>query len=182
MIVGAGGLGVNLIKAAKIVGAHPVISVDIHEHKRESTRALGADLYINVATQDISETLFKELGIKDVDVIIETSGAKQSLEITIQLLSGGGRYILVGQPKPGETIELKNALHLFGGEGKMIKATQGGKFSPTKEIPHYIKLHASGVLTINDLVTHRVNLSEINEAIDLVRKGMAGRILIDISS
>lgn len=181
MIVGAGGLGVNLIRAASVVGAHPIISVDIHEHKRKPTEGLGADLYINAVTEDIAETIKKKLGLKEVDVIIETSGAKQSIESTIPLLSGTGRYILVGQPKPGETIELKNAVHLFGGEGKMIKATQGGKFSPTKEIPRYTNLHKGGVLTTHDLITHRFKLNEINKAIDLVRKGMAGRILIDIA-
>jgi len=181
MIVGAGGLGVNLIKAAKIVGAHPIISIDIHEHKRTSTKTLGADLYINAATENISETLQKTLGLKEIDVIIETSGAKESIETTIPLLSGTGRYIFVGQPKPGESIELKNALHLFGGEGKTLKATQGGKFSPGKEIPRYVKLHRANVLNIDDIITHRVRLDGINDAIELVRKGMAGRILIDIS-
>ena len=181
MIVGAGGLGVNLIKAAKIVGAHPIISIDIHEHKRASTKALGADLYINVATENIAETLQKMLGLKEVDVIIETSGAKESIETTVPLLSGIGRYIFVGQPKPGESIELKNALHLFGGEGKTLKATQGGKFSPGKEIPRYVRLHKANVLNIDDIITHRVRLEEINDAIERVHKGMAGRILIDIS-
>ena len=181
MIVGAGGLGVNLIKAAKIVGAHPIISIDIHEHKRAPTKALGADLYINAAEQDIAETLKKELGVKEIDVIIETSGAKESIETTIPLLSGTGRYIFVGQPKPGESIEITNALHLFGGEGKTLRATQGGRFSPGKEIPRYVKLHKANVLNISDIVTHRVKLDEINNAIELVRNGMAGRIMIDIS-
>lgn len=178
MIVGAGGLGVNLIKAAKIVGAHPIISIDIHEHKRASARALGADLYINAITQNIAETLQEELGIRDIDVIIETSGVKQSIETTIPLLSGTGRYIFVGHPKPGESIELKNALHLFGGEGKMLRATQGGNFSPGKDIPRYIKLHKANVLNIDDIITHRMKLDEINEAIELVRNGMASRVLI----
>lgn len=181
MIVGAGGLGVNLIKAAKIAGASPIISVDIHEHKRESTLALGADLYINAAVEDIAETLQKELNIKNVQSIVDTSGAKQGLESTIPLLAGGGRYILVGQPKPGETIELKNAYHLFDGEGKTIKATQGGGFDPSIDIPKYLELFKSGALNIEGIITHRVSLDEINDAIDLVRKGMAGRVIIDIS-
>ncbi|TSC68805.1 MAG: Zinc-containing alcohol dehydrogenase superfamily protein [Parcubacteria group bacterium Gr01-1014_56] len=182
MIVGAGGLGVNLIKAAKIAGASPIISVDIHEHKREPTLALGADLYINAAVENIAEVLQKELNIKNVQSIVDTSGAKQSLEATIPLLTGGGRYILVGQPKPGETIELKNAYHLFDGEGKTIKATQGGGFLPSVDIPKYLKLYKSGALNIEGVITHHVTLDEINDAIDLVRKGLAGRILIDISS
>lgn len=179
MIVGAGGLGANLIRAAKLAGASPIISTDIHEHKRDWVRGLGADAYINVATEDIAEALAAN-GLKDIDVIVDTSGAKRAIEAALQFLSGRGRFILLGQPKPGETIELRNAVHLFGGEGKSIRATQGGRFEPHEEIPRYLKLHASGALSVDDLITHRIKLDEINEALDLLRNGQAARILIEM--
>lgn len=179
MIVGAGGLGANLVRAAKLAGASPIISVDIHEHKRDWVKGLGADLYVNIATEDAGEAI-KSAGINDVDVIIDTSGAKQAIESTLPLLSGKGRFILLGQPKPGETIELRNAVHMFGGEGKSIKATQGGRFKPHEEIPRYIKLHENGELIVHDLITHRISLDEINDALDLLRNGQAARILIDM--
>ncbi len=180
LIVGAGGLGLNLVKAAKLAGAYPIVSVDIHDSKKEVAESLGAHFFINSKTHKISDELYEKFGIKDVDVVIETSGSKQALEDTIPLLSGSGRYIMVGQPKPGESVELKNANHMFGGEGKMIKATQGGKFSPSKDIPRYVRLHKAGILNIDNIITHRVKLDQINEAIDLVRRGQASRILIEM--
>jgi S-(hydroxymethyl)glutathione dehydrogenase / alcohol dehydrogenase len=180
MIVGAGGMGLNLVKAATLSRAFPVISIDVFDHKRELAESLGAHLFINSKTHNIQDEIFKKFGIKDVDVIIETSGNKYALQDTIPVLSGVGRYILVGQPKPGETIEITNANHLFGGEGKTIKATQGGKFSPTMDIPRYVRLHKAGILNIDGIITHRVKLDDINEAIDLVRKGQASRIMIEM--
>jgi len=180
MIVGVGGLGLNLIKAATLVNANPIIGVDIYDNKKEISESLGAHLYINSTKDSIQEKIFQTFGIKDVDIIINTSGNKQSLEETIPLLSGTGRYILVGQPKPGESIELLNAHHLFGGEGKMIKATQGGQFSPDVDIPRYIKLYKAGILTIDNIITHRIKLDQINDAVDLVKKGKAGRIIINM--
>lgn len=180
MVIGAGGLGLNLINAATLASAYPIISVDIYDTKKDSAESLGAHLFINSKTESIKDKIFEKFGLKDIDVIIDTSGNKQSLEDTIPLLSGKGRYILVGQPKPGESVELKNAHHLFGGEGKMIKATQGGKFSPSKDIPRYVRLQKAGILNIDKLITHRVKLDQINEAIDLVRSGQAGRILIEM--
>ncbi|MDO8573080.1 MAG: zinc-binding dehydrogenase [bacterium] len=180
MIVGAGGLGVNLIKAAKAASAHPIIVIDIHDNKKEVSESLGAHLYVNCKTNSIKDEMHKVFGMKDIDVIIDTSGNKKSLEDTIPLLSGSGRYILVGQPKPGESIELLNAHHLFGGEGKMIKATQGGKFSPTQQIPRYIRMHKAGIISVDEIITHRMSLNEINEAVDLVRSGQASRILIEM--
>lgn len=180
MIIGAGGLGVNLIKAAKLASAYPIVSIDIHDNKKEAAESLGADLYINCKTASIKDELNKKFGIGEIDVIVDTSGNKQSIEETIPLLSGTGRYILIGQPKPGESVGLLNANHLFGGEGKTIKATQGGKFSPSNDILRYIKLHKAGILKIDGIITHRVKLDDINDAIDLVRNGQAGRIIINI--
>jgi len=178
MMIGAGGLGLNLVRAARLAGAYPVISVDIYDNKKEMAEKLGAHLFINSKTQKIGDELQKKFGIREVDVIIETSGSTHALRETIPLLSGTGRYIMVGQPKPGESVELINANHVFGGEGKMIKATQGGKFSPSKDIPRYVRLHKAGILNIEGIITHRMPLEEINEAIDLVRQGQASRILI----
>lgn len=182
LIIGAGGLGANLIKAAKLAKASPVIVMDVHEHKRDMVRDLGADLYINAATENVTEVLKEKFGRKNVDVIIDTSGAKRAIESTLPLLSGKGRFIFLGQPKPGETIELVNALHLFEGEGKTLKATQGGRFEPHKEIPHYLDLFRSGVFTVDGLFTHYTSLDKINDAIDLMRRGEAMRILIEIQN
>ena len=181
MIIGAGGLGANLVRAAKIANAGAIVSVDIHEHKREWIGLIGADAYINTAVEDLRAALMSNAQLKEVDVIIDTSGAKKAIEAALPLLSGKGRFVMLGQPKPGETIELQDALHMFGGDGKTIKATQGGKFSPHEEIPRYLKLHKSGALPVDDLITHRVRLEDINEALDLLRAGKAARVLIDFS-
>jgi S-(hydroxymethyl)glutathione dehydrogenase / alcohol dehydrogenase len=180
LIVGAGGLGVNLIQAAKLAGAYPIVVTDIHENKREACEALGAHLFINSKKSEIGEEINNKFGTNEIDVIIDTSGSKQAIESTIPLLSGIGRYIMVGQPKPGESIELHIATHLFGGQGKSIKATQGGGFSPSRDIARYIRLHKAGVLKIDGIITHRMKLREINEVITLVRSGQAGRVLIEM--
>ncbi|MBI2618378.1 zinc-binding dehydrogenase [Candidatus Kaiserbacteria bacterium] len=178
MIIGAGGLGINLIVAATLASAYPIISIDINDNKKKLAETLGAHLYINCKKEKIQESIQKKFGIQDIDVIIDTSGNKKSLEGTIQFLSGTGRYILVGQPRPGESIELHNANHFFLGEGKSLKATQGGKFSPSKDIPRYVRLSKAGILKVDGIITHRMKLEDINKAIDLVRAGQASRILI----
>ena len=177
MIVGAGGLGVNLIKAAALAGAYPIVSLDIHDSKKELALSMGAHLYVNVAKEDLSGAL-AGLGLKAVDVIIECSGAKEAIESTIPLLSGTGRYVMVGQPKPGESIEITNANHMFEGQGKRIMATQGGRFNPSRDIPRYVALAKAGILKTDGIITHHVKLDAINEAIAAVRAGEASRVLI----
>ena len=174
MIVGAGGLGINLIRCANMVHAHPIVSVDIHENKRKSVIKLGATRYVNSATEKLEES-------GGFDVIIDTAGAGNSMESSLPMLNPSGRFIMVGQPKPGQSVEIRNACHLFGGEGKSIKATQGGGFKPDTDIDRYVRLYQSGALSINGIITHRMPLKDINRAIDLVRAGAAGRIIIDMT-
>ncbi|HEU5115005.1 MAG TPA: zinc-binding dehydrogenase, partial [Candidatus Paceibacterota bacterium] len=153
---------------------------DIHDHKRATALEVGADLYINAATQSLRDELEKNLGLKEVHVIVDCTGSKKAIEDSLQLLSGIGRFVMLGHPKPGESIEIKNANHFFEGEGKLLRATQGGRFSPTRDIPRYVALHRNGRLNIDKIITHRYKLHEINEAIDQVRKGNASRILIEM--
>ena len=83
---------------------------------------------------------------------------------------------------PGSRVrQIHNAKHLFDGEGKTIKATQGGRFEPHEEIPRYLKLYASGALSVDDLITHRTTLDTLNESLDLLRAGKAARIVIEMT-
>lgn len=183
MIVGVGGLGANLIRAARLAHAYPIIAVDIHESKRKAAIILGAHEYINSAAQELERLpeLLKSYRFDGLDVIIDTAGSGSSMESTLPLLKSGGRFIMVGQPPPGKTVEITNARHLFDGEGKRIIATQGGKFAPHLDIPRYVRLWKRGILRIDDIITHRIALKDINHGLDLVRNGEASRVIVDMS-
>lgn len=178
MIVGLGGLGVNLVRAARLAHAHPIICVDVHESKRAVAKQIGASAFVDASTHDWSEV--ERLCPCGCDVIVDTAGSRTSIELTLPFLAPSGRFVLVGQPKPGEDVTVRNANHLFAGEGKSIRATQGGGFRPDIDIPRYISLWRSGALNLDGIITHRMPLNEINTGLDLVRKGQASRILIEM--
>lgn len=179
MIVGMGGLGMNLLQAAKLAQASPIVCVDVHESKRELAEAMGADAYINAATENIPLELGKICRC-GCDVIIDTAGSKRSIEATLPHLAPSGRFVLVGQPKPGDDVTIANANLLFSGKGKTIRATQGGGFDPDEDIPRYLKLWRAGKLKLDGIITHRVPLERINNGIDLVRNGQASRVLVEM--
>ena len=180
LVVGLGGLGASLVRAARLVGASPIIAVDIHEGKRATAASLGTDVFINAAVENTRAGIENLLGEPVVDVIIETSGNPKSIANTLPLLASGGRYILLGQPNPGDHVEIVNAYHLFNGDGKSIIATQGGRFSPSRDIPRYVRLEKAGLLRFDDLITHRTTLDGVNDSISLLRAGGASRIFIDL--
>ncbi len=179
LIVGCGGVGLNLILAAKLAQAWPIVGMDVVEEKRMTVHQLGATDYVNSKGGDSLYALMYALGRETFDVIVDTTGSVEAIETTMPLLSDTGRYVLLGQPKPGQALKIEGALHLFHGEqGKRIMATQGGGFRPSVDIPRYIQLWRSGTLKLDGVVSHRIGLSEINQGIDLVRAGQAGRIMV----
>lgn len=175
LIVGCGGVGLNLIMAARLACAYPIVGMDLSEEKRASVMRLGATAYLSRKSEEPVYWLHK------FDVIIDTSGSIDAIESTIPLLAEGGRFVLVGQPKPGEGFRVNSALDMFLGEqGKHIIATQGGGFRPSVMIPRYINLWLAGHLDLESVISHRFPLVDVNRGIDLVRAGQAGRILIQM--
>ena len=179
LIIGCGGLGLNLIMAAKMAQASPIVGMDIHATKQAPAKSMGATEFWGHLPQ--SGAADSSLSERRFDVIVDTVGHPETMREALHLLSGTGRYIMVGQPKPGAGIMIENARHLFEGEGKTIKATQGGRFEPARDIPRYVRLQASGLFDYERIVSHRLALAQVNEGIELVRSGQAGRVMLHLA-
>lgn len=170
-VIGCGGVGLNLLQAAAMKSACPIIAVDNNLTKEQICLDHGATQFYS----SVDEIKGK------VDIIIDTTGIPEVITKSVAILSGTGRMVLVGQPAPGKFVEIMNAVNLFNGIGQSIKATQGGKTNPQEDIPRYVKLYNQGLLSIDKLVTHRFTLDQINDAFELLKTGNAGRIIVNIA-
>tara|TARA_Y100000590_G_scaffold295415_1_gene333023 strand:- start:133 stop:1146 length:1014 start_codon:yes stop_codon:yes gene_type:complete len=170
-IIGCGGVGLNLIQAATMRSPLKIYGVDINRKMIDLTYIMGATLF----TESINDIE------KSIDVIIDTTGIPQVIADAYNKLAPSGRLILVGQPAPGKSVELPNAVSMFDGTGKSVKATQGGGTIPHVDIPRYIDLASRGIIHYKQLHTDTFKLDEINEAFDLLKSGSAGRIMVRIN-
>ena len=169
-VIGCGGVGLNLIQAAKMKSAHPVYGVDINDKMFDLTHQIGVDIF----TCDL------EFIPEKVDVILDTTGVPEVISKAFDKLAPSGRLIMVGQPAPGTDLNIFNPLSMFDGQGKSIRASQGGGTKPDEDIPRYIKLANREMLDFNTLHTDTFALDNINDAFDLLKTGNAGRIMIKI--
>lgn len=175
LIVGCGGVGLNLIRVAKMMGAAHVFGMDNSpnwESKWNSVLNMGGRMLLSDAKPMVDIGWF--------DVIVDTTGSPEAIADTLPRLRSGGRFILLGQPKPEASIVIASARHMFDGDGKRIIASQGGGLDPEKDIPRYVNMWRSGFLKIDGIVTDRFPLSRINDALDLVRSGSAGRVMLEM--
>jgi Zn-dependent alcohol dehydrogenase len=176
VVIGCGGVGLNLIMGARMRTANPIIGIDINPAKQSLAMACGASHFVVGNNQ----TLPAMMGIlpQGARVVIDTTGIPAAIEDGFKMLAASGRLVLVAQPAPGTTLNIPQSHSLFQGTGKTVIATQGGRTDPSTDIPRYINLWRAGLLDYTKVITNRFTLDEINLAIDSLRSGEAGRIMI----
>ncbi len=182
LVLGCGGLGLSFIWGAKLANAGNIIGVDISEDKRKMAELLGATGFVNSREGTVKDYIFKDLGLPGIDVVIDTTGIPEVIAMGSELLSNFGRMILVAQPEPGKDITIPNASGFFGSNGKELISTQGGKTNPTEDIPRYVTLFNNSHLNYEALITEKVSLEDVNEAIIRLKAGKSGRIMVEISN
>lgn len=176
VVFGVGGVGLNIVQFASLVAGNPVIGVDINSEKVEMATKFGATHAFNsTEVDDINAEIKKLVGENGADVVIDTTGNVKVIEQCYDLTSPDGKTILVGVPRKGEKVSIYTLpLHFR----KVLTGSEGGSCEPALDIPRVIDLIKRGRVSLDGLVTHEFPLEEINEALDLVRTGQAGRVMI----
>jgi S-(hydroxymethyl)glutathione dehydrogenase / alcohol dehydrogenase len=176
VVFGIGGVGVNIVQSAAMASANPIVAIDLVDSKLEWVKKFGATHTFNSAkTGNLAEEIRKIVGPKGADVVIDTTGRAKVIELAYDLTHADGRTVCVGVPRKGDNISIYSLpLHF----NKVLTGSHGGDSRPHIDIPRYIGLIRAGRMTLDGLGTHEFPLTEINDAIALVRKGEAGRVLL----
>jgi len=182
-VFGAGGVGLCAIQAAHNVGADPIIAVDLDESKLSFAHRFGATHSVNAATGD-PVALVRSLSGDGVDFAFDTIGApdtvRQIVTATRRGVAGlrrGGTSVLVGICLSPPVLDLQNIM----GGSKTFMGCVGGDAVPDADFPRYLEWQASGHLPLEDLVTRRYRLDDVNEALDDLAHGrINGRAIFEM--
>jgi S-(hydroxymethyl)glutathione dehydrogenase / alcohol dehydrogenase len=175
VIVGAGGVGLNAIQTAALSGAYPVIAVDVGENKRAAAKLFGATHYIDSKKEDVGKAIQALTG-DGADYVFVTVGNAAAISQSIMLSHAGGTAVVVGLPKFTDNSEF-SAYQLVRFE-RIIMGSFIGSTDLRLEIPRLIKLYQAGKLKLDELISGRFPLKDINKAIDQVVRGEALRNVI----
>lgn len=183
VVFGAGGIGLNIIQAAAMVSAYPIIAVDLYDEKLALARELGATHSLNSAGRNPEETrvaiaqVLEDSGHRaGADAFVDNTGLPVIIEMGYRITKPQGRVTLVGVPRKDQSINIHSlALHF----GKTLAGSHGGEATPETDIPRYHGLYRAGRLRLRELITDRYPLGDINAAISAMRDGkIRGRGLI----
>jgi S-(hydroxymethyl)glutathione dehydrogenase/alcohol dehydrogenase len=176
VIFGVGGVGLNVVQFAVLAGANPIVAVDLIDAKLDMAKCRGATHCLNGnAVSDVDAEIRKIVGAKGPDKVIETTGAKSVIELAYNLTHADGTCVLVGVPS--EKVSIYTLPIHFN---KVLTGSHGGDAVPHVDIPRLIRLIEAGRLSLEGLITHEFPLDDINSALDVVRGGTAGRVLLRI--
>jgi Zn-dependent alcohol dehydrogenase len=176
VIIGTGGVGLNSIQGAAISGAYPVIAVDILDDKLAAAKKFGATHTVNSKNVDPIGAVKKLTGGRGADYVFVTVGSNAAITQGFGMSGPRGMTVIVGLPKMMDTLQLPP--FIFIKDERMLTGSYMGSTQLHTDVPRLVALYKAGILKLDEMITHRFPLDDINEAIDEVEKGKALRNVI----
>jgi S-(hydroxymethyl)glutathione dehydrogenase / alcohol dehydrogenase len=174
-VIGCGGVGLNSVQGAVIAGAGRVIAVDTNPWKLELALTFGATDLVDATAGDPAEQV-RELTGGGVEYSFEAIGLKVTAEQSFAMLRKGGTATIIGMIPEGERIELPGSEFL---DEKKIQGSNMGSNRFRVDMPRYVDLYLSGRLKLDELVSARIGLDQINDGFDAMRRGEVARSVIE---
>jgi Zn-dependent alcohol dehydrogenase len=175
-VFGAGGIGLNIVQGARIMGARRIIAVDIHAGKEAKARELGATHFVNTCTCDPVQAIKDLTDGKGADYAFESIGLPRPIEQAYDATRKGGTCVVAGICRADARAQI-NVNQLVYAE-KTLKGTLYGSMRPRVDLLTLIEMHRAGQLLLDELLTRTYPLEEINEAYAALERGELARSLI----
>ncbi|MFP4512333.1 MAG: Zn-dependent alcohol dehydrogenase [Acidimicrobiales bacterium] len=173
-VIGCGGIGLNAVQGARIAGASRIIAIDMLDEKLELATQFGATDVVNAGEQDPVKAV-QDLTGGGVHYSFEAIGLKLAAEQAFNMLRGGGTATVIGMIPVGQNLELPGVSFL--GERK-IQGSNMGSNRFRVDMPRYVDLYLDGRLKLDELVSARIVLDEVNDGFEAMKQGSIARSVI----
>ena len=173
-IIGAGGIGLSAINAAKIAGAATIIAIDPVAAKRDLARKMGATHVFDANDDDVGQQVIAVTG-GGVHYAIEAVGRAETAELAWTIARRGGQATIVGMIAPGKSVSLPGPTLL---SGKTLKGSLMGSTQFQVDMPKLVAFYLNGQLDLDTIIAERITLDDINAGFGTLRGGNDARSVI----
>lgn len=173
-VIGCGGIGLSSINGADIAGAGRIIAIDISDSKLETARKFGATDVINASEVDPVKAV-RELTGRGVHYSFEAIGLKETAEQAFGMITTGGTATIMGMIPVGQKIELSGSSFLME---KRIQGSSMGSNRFRVDMPRLVDFYLSGKLHLDEMISKRIKLEQVNEAFEDMEAGAVARSVI----
>ena len=175
VVIGTGGVGLNVIQGAALAGAETIIAVDIRGPKLEHALQFGATHLVNGATEDVIERVREITRGEMADYAFEVIGSTQAINQAFHTTRRGGTTVIVGVTPTGAELTINpDFLHL---DRRLLGCTYGSCY-PRADMPMLVDLYMAGKLKLDELISRTYSIDEINTAFEALDQGEVARSII----
>ena len=176
-VIGTGGIGINAIQAGRIAGAARLIAIDTSPDKETLARSVGATDFINPMEDDALARIMALTNGKGLDAVFVGVGASKAIESALPMVRAGGRVVIMGMPASEDLAQI-DASDLAG-SAKTIIGTKMGSAMIREDIPKLIALHQAGEIALDQLISHRFDFADINDALAMASSSLSARVVVN---
>ena len=175
VVVGSGGVGLNVVQGAVLAGAEAIIAVDIHGNKLEHALQFGATHLVNAATEDVIEKVRDITRGEMADYAFEVIGSTDAINQAMLATKRGGTTVAVGVAPVGAELKIDpDFLHL----DRILMGCTYGSVYPRADMPMLVDLYMARRLKLDELISATVKLDQINDAFQALDQGEVARTII----
>lgn len=176
VVVGAGGVGLNVVQGARIAGCEEIIAVDTRRKPLELARDFGATEVIESPSEDLPKIVRQLTNGRGADYVFDTVGAPETIQQSLALTRKGGTVILTGLSRTDALASVP--IFPFVLQEKRLVGSLYGSGQPLRDIPRLVEMYEEGRLKLDELATRTYSLHQVNDALAALASGEGARGVI----
>ena len=175
MVIGCGAVGLAAVQGARLAGAGAIIAVDLDPGKLKLAAKMGATDGVDASKEDAVAFGKRATGGRGVDVVIEAAGSTAAFRTTTEAVRPGGQLIWLGKVDVDKDVSFRWGSLM---QEKRIRRVSYGNARPRRDFPLLARAYLDGALKLDEMISRRIALAEINEGFAALRRGETIRSVI----
>ncbi|MFZ2007566.1 MAG: Zn-dependent alcohol dehydrogenase [Stellaceae bacterium] len=175
MVIGCGAVGLSAVQGARLAGAGEIVAVDLDDAKLDLAAKMGATTLVNARRDDVMAVAKAKTGGRGVDTVLEAAGSPAGFGLSVEAVRPGGEVIWLG--KTDVAAEVAFRWGALMGEKRIRRSSYGGA-RPARDFPMLARAYLDGRLYLDELITRRIALDEINAGFAALKAGEAIRSVV----
>jgi len=175
MVIGCGAVGLSAVQGARLAGAGAIVAVDLDDTKLDFAKRLGATHVVNVSRNDAVNAARKLTGGRGADVVLESAGNSNAFRLSTEAVRPGGQVIWLGKVDVDDDVAFRWGSLM---QEKRIRRSSYGGARPLRDFPMLAQAALDGRLLLDELITARIGLEQVNEGFDALKRGAAIRSVV----
>lgn len=178
LVIGTGAVGLNAVQGARLAGAEVIVAVDVDDRKLALARVFGATHGINALREDALATVRGLTGGRGTDYVFEAGGREVTFRLAVEGARPGATVVFLG--KVGVDQQVAFRWGSLMGEKRLIRSSYGGA-RPRQDFPWLARQYLEGRLKLDELITQRLTLEQINDGFAGMAKGNVVRAVLSLN-